>query len=84
METHYLYTGKNHGQRTSIKTKTAAKWTVTLQLSTPKSNKQMKTSSTDTSDLQKSRFAQGLRLRQADMLQEGITRSSATLSKMAD
>lgn len=30
------------------------------------------------------RFAQGLRLRQVDMLQEGITRSSATLSKLAD
>ncbi|XP_072313553.1 uncharacterized protein [Eucyclogobius newberryi] len=29
------------------------------------------------------RFAQGLRLRQVDMLQEGITRSSATLSKLA-
>lgn len=30
------------------------------------------------------RFAQGLRLRQVDMLQEGITQSSATLSKLAD
>lgn len=29
------------------------------------------------------RFAQGLRLRQVDMLQDGITRSSATLSKLA-
>ncbi|KAF3840359.1 hypothetical protein F7725_019076, partial [Dissostichus mawsoni] len=30
------------------------------------------------------RFAQGLRLRQVDMLQEGITRSSTTLTKLAD
>ncbi|TKS65968.1 hypothetical protein D9C73_000024 [Collichthys lucidus] len=30
------------------------------------------------------RFAQGLRLRQVDMLHEGITGSSATLSKLAD
>ncbi|KAL7398315.1 hypothetical protein ABVT39_007786 [Epinephelus coioides] len=30
------------------------------------------------------RFTQGLRLRQVDMLQEGITWSSATLSKLAD
>ncbi|XP_034096611.1 uncharacterized protein LOC117562817 [Gymnodraco acuticeps] len=30
------------------------------------------------------RFAQGLRLQQVDMLQEGITRSSATLTKLAD
>ncbi|XP_028303963.1 uncharacterized protein LOC114464090 [Gouania willdenowi] len=30
------------------------------------------------------RFAQGLRLRQVDLLQEGITRSSATLSKLAN
>ncbi|KAL7872151.1 hypothetical protein SRHO_G00071340 [Serrasalmus rhombeus] len=29
------------------------------------------------------RFAQGLRLRQVDILQEGITRSSTTLSKLA-
>ncbi|KAL7852985.1 hypothetical protein SRHO_G00187700 [Serrasalmus rhombeus] len=32
---------------------------------------------------QTGKFAQGLRLRQVDMLQEGITRSSATLSKLA-
>lgn len=30
------------------------------------------------------RFAQGLRLRQVDMMQEGITNSSATLTKLTD